>query len=187
MSKGITAMQGFFFSAHIPPEQGIEHFWFTIDENDGTGPKVLKDTNGSPFAIEQDDVVHDPNRSFFYSVTSVPADLSLRLVFAVGILPCFFVVIFYNFFWLFRSGLRSQIPPAYLLHWMPTTILCSPPRTPPSHSSPPSLSHRTTRSTLLSMGTLSSEETSSKTSIRVSRLLLSRLIFRRLGRNMRCL
>jgi hypothetical protein len=84
---GVSNMTAYFFSAQIPLDVGLGKFWITVDKNDGSQPLKV-DNNGKGFVIEQDTLLHDPDRSFYFLVPPQEFnDARTRLVLAVSVPP----------------------------------------------------------------------------------------------------
>ncbi|KAJ6479014.1 heme peroxidase [Mycena sanguinolenta] len=60
--KGLTAFNHHFFSASIDLATSISHFWFEVNDNDGSAPLIV-DNNGANYTIDQDVVVYDRQRT----------------------------------------------------------------------------------------------------------------------------
>ncbi|KAF7318837.1 Peroxidase [Mycena chlorophos] len=62
--KGVPSFNLHSFNASIDLVSSISHFWFEVDNNDGSAPFVV-DNNGKNYTIDQDVVLFDPRRSSF--------------------------------------------------------------------------------------------------------------------------
>ncbi|KAJ7059903.1 heme peroxidase [Mycena amicta] len=62
--KGVTAFNLHSFNAAIDLATSISHFWFEVNNNDGSAPFII-DNHGAHYTIDQDVVVFDPRRSSF--------------------------------------------------------------------------------------------------------------------------
>ncbi|KAF7368145.1 Peroxidase [Mycena sanguinolenta] len=60
--KGVPFFDLFSFNASIDLKTSISHFWFEVNNNDGSTPFVV-DNNGANYTIDQDVVLYDPLRS----------------------------------------------------------------------------------------------------------------------------
>ncbi|KAF7357092.1 Peroxidase [Mycena sanguinolenta] len=60
--KGVTAFNHHFFNASIDLATSISHFWFEVNDNDGSAPFIV-DNNGGNYTIDQDVVLFDPQRT----------------------------------------------------------------------------------------------------------------------------
>ncbi|THU97658.1 heme peroxidase [Dendrothele bispora CBS 962.96] len=86
--KGIP-VEFWAFAANINSTTSISKSWFEIDENGGSGNKVVVDNGGDGFSIDQDVVLFDGNRTKRNSIPDAPASgensLSFDIVVAVRI------------------------------------------------------------------------------------------------------
>ncbi|KAJ7060034.1 heme peroxidase [Mycena amicta] len=62
--KGVTAFNFHSFNAAIDLATSISHFWFEVNNNDGSSPFIV-DNHGAHYTIDQDVVLFDPRRSSF--------------------------------------------------------------------------------------------------------------------------
>ncbi|KAJ7748379.1 heme peroxidase [Mycena metata] len=62
--KGVRAFKLHSFNAAIDLATSISHFWFEVNNNDGSAPLIVGN-HGANFAIDQDVLVFDPRRSSF--------------------------------------------------------------------------------------------------------------------------
>ncbi|KAJ6483279.1 hypothetical protein C8R45DRAFT_1099556 [Mycena sanguinolenta] len=60
--KGLTAFNHHFFNASINLSTSISHFWFEVNDNDGSAPFIV-DNNGANYTIDQDVLLFDPERT----------------------------------------------------------------------------------------------------------------------------
>ncbi|KAJ7924129.1 heme peroxidase [Mycena leptocephala] len=60
--KGVTEFKLHRFNAAIDLATSISHFWFEVDNNDGSAPFVV-DNHGANYSIDQDVVMYDPRRT----------------------------------------------------------------------------------------------------------------------------
>ncbi|KAJ6472458.1 heme peroxidase [Mycena sanguinolenta] len=60
--KGVESFDLHSFNASIDLATSISHFWFEVDNNDGSAPFTV-DNHGGNFTIEQDVLLFDPRRS----------------------------------------------------------------------------------------------------------------------------
>ncbi|KAF7342836.1 Peroxidase [Mycena sanguinolenta] len=60
--KGVTAFILHSFNASIDLVTSISHFWFEINDNDGSAPFIV-DNNGANYTIDQDVLLYDPRRT----------------------------------------------------------------------------------------------------------------------------
>ncbi|KAF7342734.1 Peroxidase [Mycena sanguinolenta] len=60
--KGVESFDLHSFNASIDLATSISHFWFEVDDNDGSAPFIV-DNHGANFTIEQDVLLFDPQRS----------------------------------------------------------------------------------------------------------------------------
>ncbi|KAJ7650874.1 heme peroxidase [Roridomyces roridus] len=98
--KGVQSFNEHSFNAFIDLATSISHFWFEVDNNDGSAP-IIVENHGTNFTIDQDVLLFDPRRSGFTIAgnfmvvgvkTSSPADVAaLATVFGpvncVNIIP----------------------------------------------------------------------------------------------------
>ncbi|KAF7357079.1 Peroxidase [Mycena sanguinolenta] len=70
--KGVTGFNRHSFNASIDLATSISHFWFEVNNSDGSAPFIV-DNNGANYTIDQDVLLYDPQRtiSTFFSNTSV--------------------------------------------------------------------------------------------------------------------
>ncbi|KAJ6506638.1 heme peroxidase [Mycena sanguinolenta] len=61
--KGVAAFNQHIFSPVIDLAASISHFWFEVNDNDGSAPFIV-DNNGANYTIDQDVLLYDPVRSF---------------------------------------------------------------------------------------------------------------------------
>ncbi|KAF8163812.1 hypothetical protein B0H34DRAFT_650918, partial [Crassisporium funariophilum] len=76
------ALKGFVnyrFNTQVPLNTSISRFWFSVDENDGSGPKVI-DNGGTEYVMDQDMVLVDPSRT-----TIIYGDIGTLLALVVGV------------------------------------------------------------------------------------------------------
>ncbi|KAF7357087.1 Peroxidase [Mycena sanguinolenta] len=76
--KGVAGFNRHSFNASIDLATSISHFWFEVNNNDGSAPFIVNN-NGANYTIDQDVLVYDPQRTL---ATFVPGSVE-RLV--VGI------------------------------------------------------------------------------------------------------
>ncbi|KAJ7466521.1 heme peroxidase [Mycena latifolia] len=62
--KGVTTFKLHSFNAAIDLTTSISHFWFEVNDNDGSVPFIV-DNNGANYTIDQDVLLFDPRRSSF--------------------------------------------------------------------------------------------------------------------------
>ncbi|KAJ7748361.1 heme peroxidase [Mycena metata] len=62
--KDVKAFKLHSFNAAIDLTTSISHFWFEVNNNDGSAPFIV-DNHGANFTIDQDVLVFDPRRSSF--------------------------------------------------------------------------------------------------------------------------
>ncbi|KAJ6472542.1 heme peroxidase [Mycena sanguinolenta] len=60
--KGVTGFILHSFNASIDLATSISHFWFEVDDNDGSAPSIV-DNNGANYTIDQDVLLLDPRRT----------------------------------------------------------------------------------------------------------------------------
>ncbi|KAJ6470528.1 heme peroxidase [Mycena sanguinolenta] len=60
--KGVTGFTVHSFNASIDLATSISHFWFEVNNNDGSAPSVV-DNHGANYTIDQDVLLFDPDRS----------------------------------------------------------------------------------------------------------------------------
>ncbi|KAJ7059847.1 heme peroxidase [Mycena amicta] len=62
--KGVAAFKQHSFNAAIDLATSISHFWFEVNDNDGSAPFIV-DNHGANYTIDQDVLLFDPRRSSF--------------------------------------------------------------------------------------------------------------------------
>ncbi|KAJ7702017.1 heme peroxidase [Mycena metata] len=60
--KGVMAFKSHLFNATIDLATSISHFWFEVNDNDGSAPFIV-DNHGANYTIDHDVVLYDPRRS----------------------------------------------------------------------------------------------------------------------------
>ncbi|KAJ6483288.1 heme peroxidase [Mycena sanguinolenta] len=61
--KGVNGFNRHSFTASIHLATSISHFWFEVNDNDGSAPFVV-DNSGANYTIDQDVLLYDPQRTF---------------------------------------------------------------------------------------------------------------------------
>ncbi|KAJ6449373.1 heme peroxidase [Mycena sanguinolenta] len=62
--KGVDSFDLHSFNASIDLATSISHFWFEVNDNDGSAPFIV-DNHGANYTIDQDVLLFDPRRSSF--------------------------------------------------------------------------------------------------------------------------
>jgi hypothetical protein len=60
--KGVNTFKFYRFNAAIDLATSISHFWFEVNNNDGSAPLIV-DNQGKNFVIDQDGLLFDPRRT----------------------------------------------------------------------------------------------------------------------------
>ncbi|KAJ6483282.1 heme peroxidase [Mycena sanguinolenta] len=60
--KGVNGFNRHSFTASIDVATSISHFWFEVNDNDGSAPFIV-DNNGANYTIDQDFLLYDPQRT----------------------------------------------------------------------------------------------------------------------------
>ncbi|KAF8152647.1 heme peroxidase [Crassisporium funariophilum] len=71
-SIGLKGFVNYRFNTEVPLSTSISRFWFSVDENDGSGPKIV-DNGGSEYVIDQDAVLFDPSKTEILHADFPPA------------------------------------------------------------------------------------------------------------------
>ncbi|KAJ6483320.1 heme peroxidase [Mycena sanguinolenta] len=86
--KGVTQFNQHFFHASIDLATSISHFWFEVNDNDGSAPFIV-DNNGLNYTVDQDVLLYDPQRSLTTAEIGLNSSEIPRMIVGVRYLSLF--------------------------------------------------------------------------------------------------